>query len=67
MAMTSELRKQMFNERYARIVATIGPASQDHEIMLRLIQAGMDVARLNFSHGSHEYHVEKDPDWRAGK
>ncbi len=54
----SESRKQMFGERYARIVATIGPASQDLEIMVRLIHAGMDVARLNFSHGSHDYHLE---------
>lgn len=58
MANKSELRKQMINERYARIVATIGPASQDQDTMLRLIQAGMDVARLNFSHGTHEYHLE---------
>lgn len=57
MATSNDLRKQPFNDRYARIVATIGPASQDLETMLRLIQAGMDVARLNFSHGMHEDHL----------
>lgn len=42
--------------RRAKIVATIGPASQSHEMLQKLIQAGMDVARLNFSHGDHESH-----------
>lgn len=44
--------------RCAKIVATIGPASQDEPIILKLVQAGMDVARLNFSHGTHENHAE---------
>ncbi len=39
-----------------KIVATIGPASQDKETLKALILAGMDVARLNFSHGDHENH-----------
>ncbi len=42
--------------RKAKIVATIGPASQSEEAIRVLIQAGMNVARLNFSHGSHEDH-----------
>ncbi|MFQ5943355.1 MAG: pyruvate kinase [Anaerolineales bacterium] len=42
--------------RHAKIVATIGPASQSPEQIRSLILAGMDVARLNFSHGSHETH-----------
>ncbi len=44
--------------RRTKIVATIGPASRDKDTIRRLIQAGMDVARLNFSHGTHEIHAE---------
>jgi len=42
--------------RYAKIIATIGPASQSKETLKALMQAGMDVVRLNFSHGSHSDH-----------
>ena len=65
MALYSELRKPLFLERSARIVATIGPASQDEQTILHLIEAGMDVARLNFSHGSHEDHLETIKKLRA--
>jgi pyruvate kinase len=44
--------------RRTKIVATIGPASRDPEILVRLVEAGMDVARLNFSHGSAAEHAE---------
>jgi pyruvate kinase len=44
--------------RRTKIVATIGPASRDPETLVRMIDAGMDVARLNFSHGTHEQHAE---------
>jgi pyruvate kinase len=44
--------------RRTKIVATIGPASQDPEILVEMIQAGLDVARLNFSHGTHQQHAE---------
>lgn len=44
--------------RRAKIVCTIGPASRDEETIGRLIDAGMNVARLNFSHGEHEEHGE---------
>ena len=37
-----------------KIICTIGPASQKPEIIRQLINEGMDVARLNFSHGSYE-------------
>jgi pyruvate kinase len=39
-----------------KIVATLGPASDDPEVLSEMIQAGVDVCRLNFSHGSHDYH-----------
>jgi len=42
-----------------KIVCTIGPASSDPAIMERLMREGMDVARLNFSHGDHQGHGEK--------
>jgi pyruvate kinase len=44
-------------ERRAKIVATLGPSSQNDEILRKLILAGMDVARLNFSHGTHADHL----------
>src|SRR5579862_765295 len=44
--------------RHSKIVCTIGPASRQPRILKRLLEAGMDVARLNFSHGSHSEHLE---------
>jgi pyruvate kinase len=44
--------------RRAKIVCTLGPASTSQEMLEKLLDAGMDVARLNFSHGSHEQHKE---------
>jgi pyruvate kinase len=46
------------NSKHTKIVATIGPASRDPEIIRSMIQAGMNVARINFSHGDHETHGE---------
>src|SRR5215218_10398809 len=45
-------------QRHTKIVATIGPASRDRETLVRMVAAGMDVARLNFSHGTAELHAE---------
>src|SRR5688572_29218775 len=44
--------------RSTKIVATIGPASRDRAVLERLVQAGLDVVRLNFSHGEHAQHLE---------
>ena len=44
--------------RRTKIVATIGPASRDPETLVRMVQAGMDVARLNYSHGTLDEHAE---------
>ncbi len=43
--------------RRTKIVATLGPASSSPEVIRQLINAGMDVARLNFSHGTHDEHA----------
>jgi pyruvate kinase len=51
--------------RHSKIVCTIGPASRSPRIIERLLQAGMDVARLNFSHGSHANHAENIANLRA--
>ena len=45
--------------RKTKIVCTIGPASSSLEIIRQLLKAGMDVARLNFSHGTHEEHAAR--------
>jgi len=44
--------------RHSKIVCTIGPASRTPRMIDRLLSAGMDVARLNFSHGTHEEHAK---------
>ena len=44
--------------RSTKIVATIGPASQDPDVLVAMITAGMDVARLNFAHGTPAQHAE---------
>ncbi|MGH3024637.1 MAG: pyruvate kinase [Gaiellaceae bacterium] len=48
-----------FGQRRTKIVCTIGPSSATSEAMDRLVAAGMDAARLNFSHGTHEEHGER--------
>ncbi|MGI6123484.1 MAG: pyruvate kinase [Acetivibrionales bacterium] len=45
--------------RKTKIICTVGPAVDDENILRKLIEEGMDVARLNFSHGSHEEHLKR--------
>ncbi len=54
----------MLADRRTKIVATIGPATRSREMLKQLIMAGMNVARLNFSHGSHEEHLSVIRDLR---
>ena len=46
-------------QRRTKIVATLGPATDDSKVLDRIIEAGVDVVRLNFSHGSREEHIER--------
>ena len=53
--------------RRTKIVATIGPASDSPELLRALVEAGIDAARLNFSHGTREEHAERARRIRAAQ
>jgi pyruvate kinase len=51
------MTQKLEHHKRTKIVCTIGPASQDTGMLRAMVRAGMDVARINFSHGSHETHA----------
>lgn len=57
--MSTSGRKKIIRNRQTKIVATLGPASGTHAVIRKLFMAGVDVFRLNFSHGTHEDHRER--------
>lgn len=52
-------RKEQLGKVRTKIVATIGPASQSPDVLRQMVEAGVDVFRLNFSHGTHAEHTER--------
>ena len=52
-------RPKLRRRRRTKIIATLGPASSSAEVLTRLFQAGADVFRLNFSHGTHDDHAAR--------
>ncbi len=62
--MTSRRPIEPLGRVRTKIVATLGPASCDPAVILAMVEAGLDVVRLNFSHGTHEEHAETLADVR---
>ena len=70
--MPLDLTRQALKKRRTKIVATLGPASTDPQVLVQLIAAGVDVFRLNMSHGDHAGHAAayaavREAAARAGK
>ncbi len=53
-----DLSRTALIHRRTKIIATVGPSSREEAILTELVDAGVDVFRLNFSHGTHEQHAE---------
>ncbi len=58
--------------KHTKIIATVGPSSQDIDTLEKMIIEGVDIFRLNFSHGSYEYHLKslnniREAEKRVGK
>src|ERR1700676_2156065 len=69
---TAPVTDTLRSMRRTKIVATIGPASREPDTLLRMVEAGMDVARLNYSHGTLDEHAQtvrgvRDAAGRAGR
>lgn len=60
MSLVSEIRQRKAILRHTKIIATLGPATDSEEVMSELMDAGIDLVRLNFSHGTAEEHA-----WRV--
>lgn len=60
MSLITEIRQRKAILRHTKIIATLGPATDSEEVMSDLMDAGVDLVRLNFSHGTHEEHA-----WRV--
>lgn len=60
MGFATEIRRQKAIFRHTKIIATLGPATDSEQVMSKLMDAGIDLVRLNFSHGAYEENV-----WRV--